>query len=379
MEYIKELDTVNWRDRDYQADNAAYHENMNIKDRDDAYIDQFKDAQMIADKILGTGWEAMDNDYTKTLQGFITTDKSFMESGAKQSAFYNMKMFLNNLDTARDYIMHMKASIDDAKPIELDAYDDDESFESGYDTPPHEPIKWGHGPRHSLGDLEIMSGYGMKESTPARVRGYKAKVEPEPPLSDISSLPASLQPPDYEHTFGFEYNPDPATSSVLVRPLQFGLPRTRYFGNVGEVSIPEPSHVHFRMMHDAQARQERPLSTRHSLRSHIGDFIVVEKTAERLRVEVNAPLPRKTTNRLVNLLRIHGKKIKDAILNRLIDGQERTYGPISKITKKSLRGLIKSLTELTIFIVQSPVGAGLGGLDSPFWTHWSVAHYLTRK
>ena len=166
---------------------------------------------------------------------------------------------------------------------------------------------------------------------------------------------------------------------MLVRPLQFGLPQTRYFGDVGEVSVPDASHIHFRMMHEAQAKQEKPLSAKHSHQSHIGDFIVLEKTAERLRVEVNAPLPRKTINRRVNLLWIHGKKIKDALLNRLLGGDERTYGPISKLSKRELRSLIKSLQETTIFIVQGPVGAGLGALDSPYWTHWSVAHYLTRK
>ena len=132
-------------------------------------------------------------------------------------------------------------------------------------------------------------------------------------------------------------------------------------------------------MHDAQSRLEKPFSARHKSHSHIGDYIVLEKTAERLRVEIDAPLPRKTVNRLVNLLWIHGKKISGAILNRVMGQDERTYGQISKMSKKTLRGLIKSLQETTIFIVQGPVGAGLGALDSPFWTHHSVAHYLTRE
>ena len=389
MEYIKQLDSVSWKDRDYKADDAAYKENMNIGARDESYVDQFKDAQLIADKVLGTGWEEMNNDYTNTLETFVSADKSLMQSGAKQSAFYNMKMFLNNLDTARDYAKSLRTS-QDAKPAPIEfeyEHEGDSDYESGYATPPHEPIDWRSGPRHSLDDLAIMSRYGIqprtppKPKTPSSTGGYTHSAPPASADDTVSvrSTVTPIQYPDYKHTFGFSYNPDPGTSSVLVRPLQFGVPRTKYFGNVSEVSVPEPSHIHFRMMHEAQARQEKPLSTRHSTQTHIGDYIVLEKTAERLRVEVNAPLPRKTTNRLVNLMWIHGKKIAGAILNRLIDGEERSYGAISKMNKANLRALIKSLQEHTIFIVQGPVGAGLGALDSPFWTHWSVAHYLTRK
>ena len=387
MEYIKELDSVNWKDRDYKADDAAYKENMTLVDRDESYIDQFKDAQLIADKVLGQGWEELSNDYSKSLEGMVAADKSLMERGAKRAAFANMKSFLHQLDVVRDYAESLKTS-HDAKPAPIDfIYDEDDSdYDSGYNTPDDRHVDPKFGPRHTMEDIELMKNMGIKPRTPVRTRPSRPAQpppadlpDPDPDMVTVRSPLTILEYPEYEHTDGWSWDPDPGTSHVLVRPLQFGLPQTRYFGDVGEVSVPDASHIHFRMMHEAQAKQEKPLSAKHSHQSHIGDFIVLEKTAERLRVEVNAPLPRKTINRLVNLLWIHGKKIKDAILNRLIDGDERTYGPISKLNKRELRSLIKSLQETTIFIVQGPVGAGLGALDSPFWTHWSVAHYLTHK
>jgi hypothetical protein len=94
---------------------------------------------------------------------------------------------------------------------------------------------------------------------------------------------------------------------------------------------------------------------------------------------VDARIPKKSLNRLVNLIVIHGKKIKGAIFNQLIDGTERSHGQISKMSKTKIRSILSNLSERTTFIVQSPIGAGLGALDSPFWTHWSVGHYLTNK
>ena len=106
----------------------------------------------------------------------------------------------------------------------------------------------------------------------------------------------------------------------------------------------------------------------------------LERNRNRIRVEIYPKLPTKTLYRLVNLIQIHGKKIKDAIMTRLFENdEERSYGKISKLSKAKLREIFGSLRETTIFIIQSPQGGGIGSLNSDFWLHHDVAPYLSKK
>jgi hypothetical protein len=411
MEYVNGLDKIAWEDRDYGIDDAAYRENMNFHDRDAGYIDQFQDPQFIADQIIGTNWEDMGNEYTAAAVGIMEEHDHLLAAGKHEAANESMGRFLDKLATIRDFAkVHNESRL--AKKVE-----ESTDYEDGYTTPDDSggyeegnlylsaPYPVGGGgqaggrpdissaPSPSASDSSLAAEYGMKPLTPVQ---RKTKFFGGAGTDDSSDYSFT---PDHISTFvssDAQLNnahipiphvpltvppplPPMSGPTVIVRPLQVGPPRTFYYGGRAEVSVPEPSMVHLRMLHDAQARGERPLAAKHGHKTHLGDYVVIEKTAERLHLEVDARIPKKSLNRLVNLIVIHGKKIKGAIFNQLIDGTERSHGQISKMAKTKIRSILSNLSERTTFIVQSPIGAGLGALDSPFWTHWSVGHYLTNK
>ena len=439
MEYVNALDKITWEDRDYGIDDVAYRENMNFHDRDAGYIDQFQDPQFIADQIIGINWEDMDNEYTDAAMGIMERYENLIEEGKHEAANESMGEFLDKLATIRDFAkVHNESRL--AKKVEEstdyeDGYttpDDSGGYEEGnlYLSSLY-PVGGGgqaggrpdisSAPKPSAIDSSLATEYGMKPLTPIKRKssffspvdedtdgdgdslGYfgqykssssSAKSSSTYPTSDMKS--SSAYPASISIATDAQLNnahipiphvpltvppplPPMSGPTVIVRPLQVGPPRTFYYGGRAEVSVPEPSMVHLRMLHDAQARGERPLAAKHGHKTHLGDYVVIEKTAERLHLEVDARIPKKSLNRLVNLIVIHGKKIKGAIFNQLIDGTERSHGQISKMSKTKIRSILSNLSERTTFIVQSPIGAGLGALDSPFWTHWSVGHYLTNK
>jgi hypothetical protein len=131
---------------------------------------------------------------------------------------------------------------------------------------------------------------------------------------------------------------------------------------------------------DTASRALRPASAKHAhSQKSLGDFVVLERTGTRFHIEVEAKIPEKSCNRLVNLIRLHGKKIPGAILNQTVNGVEHSHGPISSLSKGQLKRIISSVATRTSFIVIGPTGGGLGVLGSNFWTHPHWRGILSRR
>lgn len=167
---------------------------------------------------------------------------------------------------------------------------------------------------------------------------------------------------------------------IVVRTLQHGMPKTIYLRGKREIHIPEPSMHDRHRIFDTASRALRPAAAKHAHSQKIlGDFVVLERTGTRFHIEVDAKIPEKSCNRLVNLIIMHGKKIPGAILNQTVNGVEHSHGPISSLGKAQLKHIVSNITTRTSFIVISPAGGGLGVLGSDFWTHPHWRDILSRR
>jgi hypothetical protein len=167
---------------------------------------------------------------------------------------------------------------------------------------------------------------------------------------------------------------------IAVRTLQVGMPKTIYLRGKREIHIPEPSMHDRHRIFDTASRALRPAAAKHAhSQKSLGDFVVLERTGTRFHIEVEAKIPEKSCNRLVNLILMHGKKIPGAILNQSVNGVEHSHGPISSLSKAQLKQIVSSITARTSFIVVSPAGGGLGVLGSDFWTHPHWRDILSRR
>jgi hypothetical protein len=172
------------------------------------------------------------------------------------------------------------------------------------------------------------------------------------------------------------------TPSIGVRHGAFtSIPHTHYVGGRPTVYTPEISwqdrELAFRALHKAK----RPLASKHpDATKQIGDFATVEQSGSRFHVEIKPGMPRKTINRIVTLLFIHGKKVPGAILTQLVGGVEKSWGKLSRLSKSALRQIISSASEGGTFVVQSEVGGGgfNGPLSSPFWTSTQLSGIMSR-
>jgi hypothetical protein len=167
---------------------------------------------------------------------------------------------------------------------------------------------------------------------------------------------------------------------IVVRTLQPGRSKTIYLRGRREIHVPEPSMHDRHRIFDTASRALRPASAKHAhSQKSLGDFVVLERTGTRFHIEVEAKIPEKSCNRLVNLIRLHGKKIPGAILNQTVNGVEHSHGPISSLSKGQLKRIISSVATRTSFIVIGPTGGGLGVLGSNFWTHPHWRGILSRR
>jgi len=167
---------------------------------------------------------------------------------------------------------------------------------------------------------------------------------------------------------------------IVVRTLQQGMPKTIYLRGKREIHIPEPSMHDRHRIFDTASRALRPAAAKHAhSQKSLGDFVVLERTGTRFHIEVEAKIPAKSCNRLVNLIIMHGKKLPGAILNQTVNGVEHSHGPISSLSKGQLKRIISNITTRTSFIVISPAGGGLGVLGSDFWTHPHWRGILSRR
>jgi hypothetical protein len=386
-------------------------------DRPPDYMDQFENPEYIAEKTIGSDWATLSSDHTAKLQKYITYFNRNMERDSPDVAKGYLDEIFTEIDALRQYSSVYNQTRSAKVHEEPEAYsehgsapptyheDEYESYESDFHDPEHDKTFSDHGPKPETEDVDLMKQYGMQPSTPVKTKkevfdfpdgpksfsGFEPAGGAHPPKKTgttvvypdghavdlaadlpVPSAPAAVAPKQYI---------PPALGTVLNRrTLQPGPPRTFYRGQNIELHIPEPSNIQLQLLHEAQAMGERPLALKRvHERRKIGEYILIEKTGKRIHVEVDPNLPRKTLNRLVNLMYIHGRKIKEAILTQYIDGTERSRGKLRDLTKSKLRQIFSQITAKTPFIVQAPHGAGIGALDSHFWTHWSVAHYLSQK
>ena len=98
-EYLKDLDAEAWESRDYETDDHAFDHHINADESRDYYeglAESFPDGNIIADKLLGIGWEKLDNEYARDTKNSVN-----LYNAAGSSMF--MKNMFTNLRSARDH------------------------------------------------------------------------------------------------------------------------------------------------------------------------------------------------------------------------------------------------------------------------------------
>jgi hypothetical protein len=117
---------------------------------------------------------------------------------------------------------------------------------------------------------------------------------------------------------------------------------------------------------------------------NIGDFVVVEQSGKRLRIEVHEGIPQRSLRRLINLILLHAKHDKTARLNTVEGNREKSFGQINKLTKSRLKQI---LLEGGIFIIvgkHDPIGgsfehANYSPLTSQFFNQSSLAKLMMTR
>ena len=113
-EYLKDLDAEDWESRDYEVDDQAFEHHIR-EDESDEYYDtiasSFPNGDEIADKILGIGWDKLDNPST------LNTKRWTNLYNRRPVARYMRSMF-KNIRITRDHMHKTKDSLTAAPVVE---------------------------------------------------------------------------------------------------------------------------------------------------------------------------------------------------------------------------------------------------------------------
>ena len=164
---------------------------------------------------------------------------------------------------------------------------------------------------------------------------------------------------------------------------RYSYPFTHYVGQTPTVYDPNPHYRDRAKIYDNLIRRKRPLAHRTPQSTKmIGDFVTIQKNDRRFHIEIKPNLPTRSANRVAALIWIHAQKVKGAILTELINGVERSHGPIKSIGRARLRKIIQAAKRGATFIVQSDLKGGSlfssPPLASKFWTSHRLAGILSR-
>jgi hypothetical protein len=119
-EYLKDLDTEAWESRDYGVDDHAFEHHINANESRDYYeglAETFPDGNVIADKLLGEGWDKLDNEYAQDTKNSVN-----LYNTNQHSMF--MKNMFTNIRSTRDHMHKTKNSltavpvVEEYEPIE---------------------------------------------------------------------------------------------------------------------------------------------------------------------------------------------------------------------------------------------------------------------
>ena len=125
---------------------------------------------------------------------------------------------------------------------------------------------------------------------------------------------------------------------------------------------------------------KRPLANRRPEKSEpIGKYALIETTAGRYHIEVQAGMPRSAIRRIANLLLVHAKTRPDAKLNVLQAGEERTLGLLKDINRQRLSAIIMKAVQEgggTFVVISEKRGGALG---AKFWRHPAITKLLSRR
>ena len=222
---------------------------------------------------------------------------------------------------------------------------------------------------------------GQRPSTDTFV-GHRGSGPPSPPphpgyVSPVHAHRGRAAPPALPDT--------PARIRALrIRSnARYSYPFTHWVGDTPTVYDPNPHYRDRAKEYDNIARRRRPLAHRTpQTTKQIGDFVTIQQNDRRFHIEIKPNLPIRSANRVAAIIWVHAQKIKGAILTELINGVERSHGPIKSIGKAKLRKIIQAAKNGATFIVQSDLKGGSlfssPPLTSDFWTSSRLAGILSR-
>ena len=164
---------------------------------------------------------------------------------------------------------------------------------------------------------------------------------------------------------------------------RYSYPFTHYVGGKPTVYDPNPHYRDRAKIYDNLIRRKRPLAHRTPQSTKmIGDFVTIQKNDRRFHIEIKPNLPTRSANRVAALIWVHAQKMPGSVLTELIDGVERSHGPIKSIGRARLRKIIQAAKRGATFIVQSDLKGGSlfssPPLASKFWTSHRLAGILSR-
>ena len=304
LEYISDLPVESIESRNFHTDESAFEHNIRENESDEYYralSEKIDDPQAVCDRILGDGWEKLDE---------VASLKSFVKLYSKTHRPSYLKKIFENLHIQRDRISKHRDSINaprTLKPSEdLPTYDliqenrklmqdvqvQAEDIKRDFDI---KRIRQMLGELNSEHHPDNVDMELLENSLKQHERGYMTPIrehasamqtmtpikqpfkytEPEQDVNQTGSIETfhSVREPvvmrdeiDYDEKAS-EVLPSPAESlsglemPILVRTSQIGLPKTIYLYNRKEVQIPEPSMHDRHRLFSHSTRKTRPATT----------------------------------------------------------------------------------------------------------------------
>ena len=245
------------------------------------------------------------------------------------------------------------------------------------ESPPVTPVR----NRMQQQRLFIGPASGQRPSTDTFV-GHRGSGPPSPPphpgyVSPVHAHRGRTAPPALPDT--------PARIRALrIRSnTRYSYPFTHWVGGTPTVYDPNPHYRDRAKVYDNLARRQRRLAHRTpQTTKQIGDFVTIQQNDRRFHIEIKPNLPTRSANRVAAIIWVHAQKVRGAILTELINGIERSHGPIKSIGKAKLRKIIQAAKNGATFIVQSDLKGGSlfssPPLTSDFWTSSRLAGILSR-
>ena len=109
----------------------------------------------------------------------------------------------------------------------------------------------------------------------------------------------------------------------------------------------------------------------------IGDFVILEQSGSRFHIEVAAGVTKKAAKRVARLIWQHTRTHRGAVMTQLIDGRERSFGPVKLLSVAKLTNIILSgrHDKASYVVISEHTG---GALSSDFWLHPGLSTVLER-